>query len=267
MLPSRSRFTWYGLLILLALAVWSGSPAVALAQPVDPAAGGAPLPLPSLQISVGEANEPRGVVASLQILFLLTILSLAPAILMLTTAFTRIVVVLAFVRNALATQNMPPNQVLIGLALFLTFFVMQPTWARVNQEALQPYLAGEISQQEALAAAEAPMRDFMVRYTREKDLTLFLSAAGLPQPNGPEDVPFWVLVPAFALSELKTAFQIGFLIFVPFLVIDMVVATTLMSMGMLMLPPMLVSLPFKILLFVVVDGWHLVVQQLLLSFQ
>lgn len=233
------------------------------AQPEEPI----PLPLPEIQIGVEPADEPQEVVASLQILFLLTVLSLAPALLVLTTSFTRIVVVLAFLRNALGTQNMPPNQVLIGLALFLTFFVMQPTWAQIHQNALQPYLAGEITRQEALAAAEAPLREFMFRYTREKDLTLFMEAAHLPPPQGPEDVPFWVLVPAFALSELKTAFQIGFLIFVPFLVIDMVVSTTLMSMGMFMLPPMLVSLPFKILLFVVVDGWHLVVEQLLLSFQ
>lgn len=253
---------WTGSLLLLAvLAAWLVPAAVARAQAADPVV------IPRVEIGVGRSEDPRDVVASLQILLLLTVLALAPAILVLTTAFTRIVVVFSFLRSALSTQNMPPNQVLVGLALFLTFFIMRPTWVQVNDRALQPYLRGEITREQALEAAEEPMRAFMLRYTREKDLALFVNAAGIEAPNGPDDVPFWVLVPAYAISELKTAFTMGFLIYVPFIVIDMVVATTLMSMGMLMLPPVMVSLPFKILLFVLVDGWHLVVQQLLLSFQ
>lgn len=245
----------------LAVAAWLLLTAPAARAQVDSTV------IPRVELGVGRTDNPRDVVASLQILLVLTVLALAPSILVLTTAFTRIVVVFAFLRSALSTQNMPPNQVLIGLALFLTFFIMRPTWVEINDRALQPYLRGELTHEEALRAAEQPMRAFMMRFTREKDLALFLNAAGVPAPEGPEDVPFWVLVPAYAISELKTAFTIGFLIYVPFLVIDMVVATTLMSMGMLMLPPVMISLPFKILLFVLADGWHLVVQQLLQSFR
>lgn len=222
--------------------------------------------VPALRIGVEGSDRPEDVSQALQIVFLLTVLSLAPAILMLLTSFTRIVVVLSFVRNALATQQTPPNQVLIGLALFLTFFVMSPVWTSVNADALQPYLAGTISRDQALERAEAPVRQFMLRQTREKDLALFTSLAGL-EVQSPEQVPTHALIPAFAISELKTAFQIGFVIFVPFIVIDMVVASTLMSMGMLMLPPMMISLPFKILLFVLVDGWHLITRSLVLSFK
>lgn len=236
-----------------------------LAQGVDPPPD--PEEVPRLSIQFGDAQNPQDVLGTLRIVLLLTVLALAPAILVLMTAFTRIVVVFAFVRSALATQNVPPNQVLIGLAVFLTFFIMQPTFTRVNADALQPYLAGELDDEQALAAGTAPLREFMLANTREKDLALFLNMARVPPPDGPEQVPTYVLVPAFAISELKTAFQIGFLVFIPFLVIDMVVATTLMSMGMLMLPPMMVSLPFKILLFVLVDGWNLIVQQLVASFR
>ncbi|HHY93331.1 MAG TPA: flagellar type III secretion system pore protein FliP, partial [Firmicutes bacterium] len=215
---------------------------------------------------VGTADSPQEVAVSLQILFLLTVLSLAPAILILTTSFTRIVVVLSFLRSGLATQQVPPNQVVIGLALFLTFFVMAPYWQETNQQALQPYLAGNITATEALNRGVQPIRTFMFKETREKDLALFVNLAGLARPRGPEDIPTHVLIPAFVISELKTAFELGFLIYLPFLVIDMVVASTLMSMGMLMLPPVMISLPFKLLLFVLVDGWHLVVQSLLQSF-
>jgi flagellar biosynthetic protein FliP len=216
--------------------------------------------LPSVTI-----NAPGGapVATALQIILMLTVLSLAPAFLILMTSFTRIAVVLGFVRNALATQQMPPNQVLIGLALFLTFFVMAPVFAQVNHDALQPYLAGEMDLQTALGRGEVHLRDFMLRHTREKDLALFVESSGAEIPATPEEVSTLALVPAFAISELKTAFQIGFVIFVPFLVIDMVVASTLMSMGMLMLPPMMISLPFKIVLFVLVDGWHLVIRSLI----
>lgn len=226
-----------------------------------------PVPVPRLNIGVEEADSPREVATTLQILFVLTVLSLAPAILMLMTSFTRIVVVLSFLRSALATQQMPPNQLLIGLALFLTFFVMAPVWGQVNQKALQPYLAGSITQEEALERGAAPLREFMLKQTREKDLELFVNLARMESLAEPSAVPTYVLIPAFAISELKTAFQMGFIIFIPFMVIDMVVASTLMSMGMLMLPPMMISLPFKILLFVMVDGWNLVVRSLVLSFR
>ncbi|PFG15266.1 MULTISPECIES: flagellar type III secretion system pore protein FliP [Bacillales] len=212
------------------------------------------------------SNATEDVSVTIQLVLLLTVLSLAPAILVLMTCFTRIVVVLSFVRSALATQSMPPNQVLIGLALFLTFFVMSPVLSEINSEALQPYLNEEIGQEEALDAAELPIKEFMAGHTREKDLALFYKYAELEKPESVEDIRLTALVPAFAISELKTAFQIGFIIFIPFLIIDMVVASTLMAMGMMMLPPVMISLPFKILLFVLVDGWYLVVESLLLSF-
>ena len=225
------------------------------------------IPLPKIGIEVDSAESPQDVALSLQILALLTILTLAPAILILMTSFTRIIVVFSFLRNALATQQMPPNQVLVGLALFLTFFIMAPVWSEVNQKALQPYLAGEITQETAFANGIKPIREFMLKQTREKDLALFVNLSSTPKPNSPEDIPTHVVIPAFAISELKTAFQIGFIIYLPFIVIDMVVASTLMAMGMMMLPPMMISLPFKILLFILVDGWNLVVQSLLLSFR
>lgn len=203
---------------------------------------------------------------TLQLLLLLTVLSLAPAILVLMTSFTRIIIVLSFVRNALGTQQLPPNQVIIGLSLFLTFFVMAPTWNQINTEALQPYIQNQITQAEALDQAEDPLREFMFKQTREKDLELFVGLARMERPQTYGDIPTYVLIPAFVISELKTAFQMGFAIFIPFMVIDMLVASILMSMGMMMLPPMMVSLPFKILLFVLVDGWHLVVQSLVTSF-
>lgn len=225
-----------------------------------------PLVFPHLELGLTPADGPQEVVLSLQLLFLLTVLSLAPALLILTTSFTRIVIVLSFVRSGLSTQQVPPNQVILGLALFLTFFIMAPYWGQVNQQALQPYLAGELSAEEALEHGTEPIRSFMFLETREKDLALFIQLADLPRPKDQADVPTHVLIPAFIISELKTAFEIGFLIYIPFLVIDMVVASTLMSMGMLMLPPVMISLPFKLLLFVMVDGWHLVVQALLQSF-
>ena len=204
---------------------------------------------------------------SLQLLLLMTLLSLAPAILMMMTSFTRIIIVLSFVRNALGTQQLPPNQVLVGLALFLTFFIMIPTWNQINTNALQPYMNNQITQTEALNNAEEPLRIFMFKQTREKDLELFVGLSKMERPKTYRDVPTYVLIPAFVISELKTAFQMGFAIFIPFIVIDMIVASTLMSIGMMMLPPMMVSLPFKILLFVLVDGWHLVVESLVTSFK
>jgi len=224
--------------------------------------------VPGIELRIGGGeNDPADLVGFLQLLLLLALLSLAPAFIMLMTSFTRIVVVLAFVRNALGTQQIPPNQVLIGLALFITFFVMSPVLNEINDTALQPYLEGEITQEEALEVGAAPLREFMFYHTREKDLALFVNMAGLEAPQTKDDVPLYVLVPSFVISELKTAFQMGFILFIPFLIIDMVVASTLMSMGMFMLPPVIVSLPFKIMLFILVDGWHLVVKSLVESFR
>jgi flagellar biosynthesis protein FliP len=222
--------------------------------------------LPGLSVNVGTSGTPKSVSGTLQIIFLLTILSIAPAILILMTCFTRVIVVLSFIRNALSLQQSPPNQVLIGLALFITFFVMQPTFHQANVQALQPYLNGQISQTVALQKAEIPFKEFMAKETRPQDLQLFLDYRHLPRPKSVDDIPFTALVPAYTISELKTAFQIGFMVYLPFLVIDLVVATTLMSMGMMMLPPVVISLPFKILLFVMVDGWYLVVKSLLAGY-
>lgn len=232
-----------------------------------PAVQAAPLiPIPNVNIGVEAANNPKDVALSLQVLLTLTVLSLAPSILIMMTSFTRIIVVLSFLRSALATQQMPPNQVLIGLALFLTFYTMSPYMEQVNKNALQPYLANSITQEAAITEAMKPMREFMFKQTRENDLALFVNLSEIPRPNSPEDVPTTTLIPAFIISELKTAFQIGFLIYIPFIVIDMVVASTLMSMGMMMVPPVMISLPFKILLFILVDGWHLIIRSLVTSF-
>lgn len=227
-----------------------------------------PLTIPEVNLQIGGGTDnPQNLSTVLQIIILITVLSLAPAIAVLLTSFTRIIVVLSFVRTSLATQQMPPNQVLIGLALFLTFFVMAPTFREVNEQALNPYLQGRINQEEAFKKGMEPLREFMLKQTREKDLALFVKMSGMKRPRNFDDIPNYVLIPAFVISELKTAFQIGFIIFVPFLVIDMVVASALMSMGMMMLPPMMISLPFKILLFVLVDGWNLVIQSLIMSFK
>lgn len=225
-----------------------------------------PLPLPNLNIDVDTAEEPEEVVGSLQLLIILAVLTLVPAIILLMTSFTRIVIVLALVRSALATQQTPPNQILIGLALFLTFFIMAPVYGQINDDAVQPYLEEEITQEEALEIGAEPLREFMYGQTREKDLALFLNIAQVDRPQTRDDLEMHILIPAFVISELKTAFQMGFLLFIPFLVIDMVVASTTMSMGMFMLPPVMISLPFKLLLFVLADGWHLVVKSLVESF-
>jgi flagellar biosynthetic protein FliP len=226
----------------------------------------APVTIPGISIGVGTADRPEEVAVTLQILAILTVLSLAPAIILLMTSFTRIVVVLAFARNALGTQQVPPNQVMIGLALFMTLFVMMPVFSQVNTVALQPYMSGAISQDQALARAAVPIREFMAKQTREKDLALFVELAGLGKPVNLDEVPTYVMIPAFVISELKSAFQMGFVLYVPFLVIDMLVSSVLMSMGMMMLPPAMISLPFKILLFVLVDGWGLLVKSLVQSF-
>lgn len=211
-------------------------------------------------------SSPDNVSTSVKLFLLLTVLSIAPSILIMMTCFTRIIIVLSFVRSALATQQMPPTQVLLGLALFLTFFIMAPVFQQINDEALTPLFNEEINLEQAYDKASIPLKDFMSEQTRQKDLELFLNYSGAERPKTVEDIPLTALVPAFALSEIKTAFQIGFMVFIPFLVIDMVVASILMSMGMMMLPPVMISLPFKILLFVLVDGWYLVIQSLLKSF-
>lgn len=211
-------------------------------------------------------SDASNVATSVKMMLLLTVLSLAPAILILMTSFARIIIVLSFVRTALATQQMPPNQVLIGLALFLTFFIMAPTFQQVNDNALTPLFAEEITLEEAYDEASIPLKEFMSKHTRQKDLELFLRYNEADRPASIEDIPLTMIVPAFALSEIKTAFQMGFMIFIPFLVIDMIVASVLMSMGMMMLPPVMISLPFKILLFVLVDGWYLIIKSVLESF-
>jgi flagellar biosynthetic protein FliP len=222
--------------------------------------------VPAISIQIGEGGSPQGTALGIQIVILLTVLSLAPAIFVMVTSFTRIVIVLAFLRQALGTQQVPPNQVLIGLAMFLTFFIMAPVWERIQTDALSPYLAQQISQEEALSRAAKPLQQFMLKQVREKDLALFVRIAKVESPRTPEDVPLRVLVPAYIVGELRTAFQIGFLISIPFLIVDMVVSSVLMSMGMMLLPPVLVSIPFKLVLFVLADGWALVVGSLVGSF-
>ena len=230
---------------------WAGTPTVST---------------PYLSIGLDKSEEPGKVAVILQIFLLLTVLSLVPAVLIMLTSFTRIVIVLSVLRQAMGTHQMPPNQIILGLALFLTFFIMTPVWHRVNQNALQPYLDKKITQEQALENAAKPIREFMFRQTREKDLALLIDIAGVKKPSNADDVPTSVLIPSFIISELKTAFQIGFLLYVPFLIIDMVVASVLLSMGMMMLPPIMISLPFKLMLFVLADGWYLIVGSLVKSF-
>jgi len=223
--------------------------------------------IPKINIEIEGATEPQKVNIAIQILALLTALSLAPAFFIMMTSFTRIIVIFSFLRHALSTQQMPPNQILIGLAIFLTIFIMAPTWTQVKEKALEPYLKGEMTQKEAWEEGIKYVRSFMFRQTRKDDLTLFINLSKMKRPKNPDEVPTYVLIPAFITSELKTAFQIGFILYVPFLIIDIVVSSVLMSMGMFMLPPIMISLPFKILLFVLVDGWDLVIRSLVSSFR
>ncbi len=239
---------WFPLLLLLL-------PAAALAEPGIPAFTSRPTP-----------DGGQSYTLSLQTLILLTSLTFLPAVLLMMTAFTRIIIVLSLLRQALGTLQSPPNQVLIGLSLFLTFFVMAPVFDRINTVAVQPYLADQINVVEAMEKGAVPLREFMLRQTRQEDIALFARLAQVPPMAGPEEVPMRVLVPAFVISELKTAFQIGFVIFIPFLIIDMVVASVLMSMGMMMLSPVTISFPFKLMLFVLVDGWNLIIGSLVQSF-
>ena len=255
-------------LLLMGLAASLAAPAFA-AQPIAPIrpANSTPPASPKITLQLEGADGPKSIDSALKIVLLMTILSLAPAILMLLTSFTRIVIVLGFLRQAIGANQAPANQILIGLALFLTMVVMAPTFTRINEEAVQPLLSEQIGQREAFDKAQVPLKEFMLRQVREKDIALFLDLTHTEVPGSPEDLPMLVVVPAFVIGELKTAFQMGFVLFMPFLIIDMVVASVLMSMGMMMLPPVLISLPFKILLFVLVDGWFLVVKSLVQAFQ
>jgi flagellar biosynthetic protein FliP len=249
---------WLGLVALSILILLSVCPQVAHAADIE---------LPGLSINIGDgADESQDTATALKILLALTVLSLAPSFLVVMTSFTRIIVVLSILRTAFGMQQTPPNTVLISLALFLTLFNMLPTIERINTEAFQPFLEGELAPKQAAEAAMQPLRDFMVRQTREKDLALMVDVSGSEQPSTVEDINSVLIVPAFMLSELKTAFEIGFAIFVPFLLVDIVVASILMSMGMLMVPPMMISLPIKIMMFVLIDGWNLVVTSLMGSF-
>ncbi len=223
-------------------------------------------PIPSLKLNVNEAASPEEVAVVLEIIALLTVLTLAPAILVLMTPFTRLVVVFHFLRQAMGTQNSPPNQVLIGLSLFMTFFIIQPVAKTVYKDALNPYLEHEISYEQAFEQAQVPIRKFLLSNTREADIALFIKGADMKKPETRNDLSLLVLIPAYVISELKTAFIIGFVLYVPFLVIDMVVASVLLSMGMMMLPPIMISLPFKLMLFVLADGWNLLTGSLLQSF-
>jgi flagellar biosynthetic protein FliP len=229
-------------------------------------AGDSAVTAPGVSVSVESNGQPAQVSTGVQLLVLLTVLSLAPAILILATAFTRIVIVLSLVRSAIGTQQIPPNQVIVGLSMVLTFYVMAPVWEQVNKEAIQPFTNGQLNQTEAFDIGIKPVREFMLKQTRPKDLALFIQLSKMNQPGSLDDIPTSALLPAFVISELKTAFQMGFVIYIPFLVIDMVVSSALLSMGMMMLPPSLVSLPFKILLFVMADGWYLIVKSLVTSF-
>jgi flagellar biosynthetic protein FliP len=255
--PSSARKPRPGLLAALALLlVGVLLPALAEAQT-----------LPKLTVGFDQAQGSKDVAVTLELLAMLTVLSLAPSILIMMTCFTRIVVVLTFLKQALGTQNAPPNQMLMGLSLFLTFFIMAPTFKRINAEALQPYLADEIGFDAALEQGMLPLREFMLKQVNEKDLALMVRISDAPQPRNVADIGNLTLIPAFCISELRSAFIIGFLIYIPFLVIDMVVSSVLMSMGMMMLPPVMISTPFKLILFVLVDGWNLVIYQLVASFR
>ncbi len=229
--------------------------------------GGGNIPVPSINFNIQEARTPRQVALSLQILFLITIISLAPTLLIVLTSFVRIYIVLAFVSRGLATQNIPPNQVVVSLALFISLFVMFPTFSKAYSDGVRPYLDGKLALAEGYKRAEKPVRDFMLRQTAERYIYRFVKMANLERPRTPDDVPIYVLIPAFIMNELTLSFFMGMLILIPFTIIDVVVASVLMSMGMLMLPPIMISFPLKILLFFLVDGWDLLVEKLILSFR
>ncbi len=229
-------------------------------------AGQLPLDIPAVDINITEPTTPTEYVTSIKLLILLTVLTMAPSFILLATSFTRILIAFSFMRSAMGTQQVPPNQVLVALALFLTLFIMSPVYTEVIDNAVNPYMEGTITQEQAIEIGSKPIKNFMLNQTREKDLSLFFDMSETDPPTDRLDTPFIVLIPAFTISELKTAFEIGFLIFMPFIVIDMVVSSILMAMGMMMLPPVMVALPFKLLLFVMVDGWYLIVESLMRGF-
>ncbi len=224
------------------------------------------IPFPKINLDIGTATKGEDVSVTLQILLLMTILSLAPSIIIMTTSYLRIIIVFHFLKSAMGTQQMPPSQLLAGIALFITFFIMAPTWSKVNEQALQPLMDNKITVKEAYDKGIEPIREFMFKNTREEDMELFVSLSQMPRPKNRNELPTYVLIPSFVLSELRAGFIIGFFLFVPFLMIDMIVSSILMSMGMMMMPPMMISLPFKILLFILVDGWNLIIGSLVRSF-
>ncbi len=224
------------------------------------------IPIPKIGIDIGTADSPEDVSVTLQVLLLMTVLSLAPSLMIMTTAYLRIIIVFHFLKNALGTQQMPPSQLLAGVALFITFFIMTPTWSEVNEKALQPLFNGEMGVEEAYDEGIGPIREFMFAHVRDEDLELFVGMTQMEQPENRIDLPTYILVPAYVLSELRTGFIIGFFLFVPFIMVDMIISSILLSMGMMMIPPMMISLPFKILLFVLVDGWNLVIGSMVRSF-
>jgi len=222
--------------------------------------------LPKVTISLADGNKPADVAVALQVVFLITVLALAPSILIMGTSFVRIIIVLSFLRKAIGTQTMPPDQIMVGLSLFLTLFIMMPTMNDINKNALQPYLAQKMQFRDAVTEASKPIRNFMLRQVSEKDVALFVRISKMPPPRNVDDLPYTVVLPAFITSELKAGFIIGFILYIPFLVIDMIVSSVLLSMGMMMLPPVMISTPFKIVLFVLIDGWHIIIKQLVTSF-
>ncbi|MEJ5350758.1 MAG: flagellar type III secretion system pore protein FliP [Melioribacteraceae bacterium] len=224
------------------------------------------IPFPKINLDIGTATKGEDVSVTLQILLLMTVLSLAPSIIIMTTSYLRIIIVFHFLKSAMGTQQMPPSQLLAGIALFITFFIMAPTWSKVNEQALQPLMDNKITVKEAYDKGIEPIREFMFRNTRDEDMELFVSLSQMPRPKNRSELPTYILIPSFVLSELRAGFIIGFFLFVPFLMIDMIVSSILMSMGMMMMPPMMISLPFKILLFILVDGWNLIIGSLVRSF-
>jgi len=257
--PPMNRFLYILVAVCTVMSVFA-------LVPVD-AGWAAGVDLPGIRLDLNDAEAPQQISGVLKIVFILTILSLAPAFLILMTSFTRLVVVFSFLRHALGTQGSPPNQVIVGLALFLTFFIMQPVWQTIHQQAILPYEQHEISNEEFLQRATTPLKGFMLKQTRKKDLALFVSLTNAEKPKNVDDVSLTTIIPAFVISELKTAFQIGFMLYLPFIILDMVVASILLSMGMMMLPPVMISLPFKLMLFVLVDGWSMLIGSLVQSFQ
>lgn len=248
------------LIALLILVLSAGS---AYAQ----GAGGQTIPLPKIGIDIGASDSGKDVSVTLQILLLMTILSLAPSIMIMTTSYLRLIIVFHFLKTALGTQQMPPSQLLAGMALFITFFIMAPTFSKINDEALTPLMDNKITTKEAYDKGIEPLREFMFRNTREQDLELFIGLANMTRPSNRNDIPTYILIPAFVISELRAGFIIGFFLFIPFIMVDMIVSSILLSMGMMMLPPMMISLPFKILLFILVDGWNLIIGSVVRSFQ